>query len=137
MPTKLSNNDEILIPVHEIEKYTLPCESFLYIEGKLSKADGTVSKTLSLVNNGIAFLFREMRYQLNGVTIDSIRDVGLTSTLKGYLSYNTNESDKLKNAGWSPKIANTLVDEKTGSFNVCIPLKMLMGFFEDYRKVIL
>jgi len=114
----------------------------------LTKADGTVSKTLSLVNNGIAYLFKEIRYQLNGVTIDSVRDVGLTSTLKGYLSYNKNESNRLKNAGWFPTetvvtgtttttTRSTIIDEKTGLFNVCIPLKMLMGFFEDYKKVIL
>lgn len=148
LPTKLGNNDEIIIPVHEIEKYTLPCESFLYIEGKLSKSDGTVSKTCQLVNNGVAFLFKEIRYQLNGVTIDSVRDVGLTSTLKGYISFNTNESNKLRNAGWfSTETISTsttttttkqrTVDENTGLFNVCIPLKILMGFFEDYKKVIL
>lgn len=136
LPTKLGNNDEIIIPVHEIEKYTLPCESYLYIEGKLTKSDGTVSKTLSLINNGVAFLFREIRYQLNGVTLDSVRDVGLTSTLKGYLSFNPNESNKLRNASWfssqtiltgttTTSTKQAVVDEKTGLFNVCIPLKIL------------
>lgn len=147
LQTKLGNNDEIIIPVHEVDKYTLPCESFLYLEGKLTNA-GAVSKTLSLVNNGLAFLFREIRYQLNGVTIDSVRDVGLTSTLKGYLSYNSAESAKLINSGWFPsktvatgttttKTQSVVIDEATGLFNVCIPMKMLMGFFEDYKKVIL
>lgn len=137
LPTKMGNNDEIIIPIHETEKYTLPSESFLYIEGKLTKEDGHVSKTLKLVNNGIAFLFKEIRYQLNGVTIDSVRDVGLTSTIKGYLSYNKNECNKLKNAGWFPGESSTVVNEVTGAFNVCIPLKFLMGFFEDYKKIIL
>ena len=137
LPNKLSNNDKIIIPVHEIEKYTHPCESFLYIEGVLSEADGNVSKTLSLINNGVAFLFRELRYQLNSATINSRRDVGLTLTLKGYISYTSNESEKLKNANWSPKGVNAITDATTGAFNVCIPLKMLMGFFEDYKKIII
>lgn len=137
LPSKLGNNDEIIIPIHEIEKYTLPSESFLYIEGKLTKDDGNISNTLKLINNGIAFLFKEIRYQLNGVTIDSVRDVGLTSTIKGYLSYNKNECNKLKNAGWYPGEASQVVDAITGLFTVCIPLKFLMGFFEDYKKVVL
>ena len=137
LPTKLGNNDEIIIPIHEIEKYTLPSESYLYIEGKLTKEDNTVSNTMKLINNGIAFLFKEIRYQLNGVTIDSVRDVGLTSTIKAYLSYNKNECNKLKNAGWFPMENSQVVDATTGLFNVCIPLKFLMGFFEDYKKIIL
>lgn len=137
LPTKLGNNDEIIIPINETEKYTLPSESFLYIEGKLTTADSKVSNTLKLINNGIAFLFKEMRYQLNGVTIDSVRDVGLTSTIKAYLSYNKNECNKLKNAGWFPNESSQVIDSATGIFNVCIPLKFLMGFFEDYKKIIL
>ncbi|KAJ8912806.1 hypothetical protein NQ315_014389 [Exocentrus adspersus] len=97
-------NDEIRIPIQELDAYTLPCESMLYLE---------------------------VRYELTGVVVDSTRNVGLTSTLKGYLSYNENESVKLQNAGWFPK---TKVLPFTNKFNVCIPLKMLMGFFEDYKK---
>lgn len=137
LPTKLGYNDEIIIPVHETERYTLPFESFLNIEGKLTKDDGSVSATMKLINNGIAFLFKEIRYQLNGITIDSVRDVGLTSTIKAFLSYNKNECNKLKNAGWFPMENSLVVDATTGLFNVCIPLKFLMGFFEDYRKIIL
>ncbi|KAJ8931581.1 hypothetical protein NQ314_015493 [Rhamnusium bicolor] len=80
----------------------------------------------------------EIRYLLNGITVDSIRDVGLTSTLKAYLSYNSSDSVRLQNAGWFPKLKitdNVLVDSK-GGFNLCIPLKMLMGFFEDYKKIL-
>lgn len=137
LPSKLGNNDEIVIPIHEVEKYTLPSESFLYIEGKLTKDDGNVSNTLKLINNGIAFLFKEIRYQLNGVTIDSVRDVGLTSTIKGYLSYNKNQSKKLNNAGWFPSENSQIVNTTSGLFSVCIPMKFLMGFFEDYKKIIL
>ncbi|XP_030765680.1 uncharacterized protein LOC115889753 [Sitophilus oryzae] len=141
LPMKLGNNDEIIIPIHEIDKYTLPCDSYLDIEGKLTKSDGTISTAAHLINNGIAFLFRELRYQSNGVTINFVRDVGLTSTLKAYLSYNRNECTRLKNAGWNPLESNnksenkSLVNIKHGSFNVCIPLKFLMGFFGDYEKI--
>lgn len=136
---KFEYNDEIIISIQEIGKYTLPCESFLYIEGKLTNRDNAVSIKLDFVNNGVAFLFKEIRYEINGVTVDSVRDVGITSTMKGYLSYTQNEMNKLQNAGWFP---NEKSDEKklidsNGHFNVCIPLNTFMGFFEDFKTVLL
>ncbi|KZC05423.1 hypothetical protein WN55_05453 [Dufourea novaeangliae] len=32
----LGNNDQIRIPIHQQNLYTLPCQSFLYVEGKLT-----------------------------------------------------------------------------------------------------
>ena len=138
--SKFDYNDEIRIPIQELDSYTLPSESILYIEGVLvNETDQKYTKRLRFINNGIAFLFREIRYELNGVTIDSVRNVGLTSTLKGLLSYNVNESLKLQNAGWFPdrdESDRILVDDD-GKFNVSIPLKLLMGFFEDYKKIVM
>lgn len=133
------NNDEIRIPIAEVETYTLPSESILYIEGKLTNVDDKYTKRLRFINNGIAFLFREIRYELNGVTIDSVRNVGLTSTLKNNLSLSKNESMKLENAGWFPyrKDDERILVDENGKFNVSIPLKSLMGFFEDFKKIIL
>lgn len=135
--SKFDYNDEIRIPIQELDTYTLPCESFLYIEGRLTKDDGSKATKLTFINNGVSYLFREVRYEINGITIDSIRNVGLTSTMKGYLSFNTNESIKLQNAGWFPKAGSSMTVTEKGAFNVCIPLKMLMGFFEDYRKIMM
>lgn len=137
--SKFDYNDEIRIAIQDLENYTLPSESLLYIEGTLLNEDGKYTKKMRFINNGISFLFREIRYELNGVTIDSVRNVGLASTLKGYLSYNTNESLKLQNAGWFPdrKQDKRILVDDNGKFNVSIPLKMLLGFFEDYKKIII
>lgn len=35
--TTFGHSDEIRIPIQQQDLYTLPCESFLYIEGKLTK----------------------------------------------------------------------------------------------------
>ena len=94
--SKFDYNDEIRIPIQELDAYTLLSESLLYIEGKLTNTEGNYTKRLRFTNNGIAFLFREIRYELNGITIDALRNVGLASTLKSYLSSNTNESLKLQ-----------------------------------------
>ncbi|XP_030745125.1 uncharacterized protein LOC115874161 [Sitophilus oryzae] len=124
--------------VHQSKNLMLtPSESLLYIEGKLTNTEGNYTKRLRFTNNGIAFLFREICYELDGITIDALRNVGLASTLKSYLSSNTNESLKLQNAGWFPhrKEEDRILVDDNGKFSVSIPLKLLMGFFKDYRKL--
>ncbi|KAJ8981589.1 hypothetical protein NQ317_002617 [Molorchus minor] len=140
-------NDEIRIPIQDLDAYTAPGDSYLYIEGKLLQENGNKPVKLEFINNGVSFLFRELRYELNGIVVDSVRNVGLTSTLKNYLSYNENESVVLQNAGWFPKkIIPTdlktnpndtkIISDDDGNFNVSIPLKFLAGFFEDFQKII-
>lgn len=69
----------------------------MYLEGSLTKDDGSAVE--KLINNAFSYLFREIRYDMNEIVIDSVRNVGLTTTLKGYLSYNGRESIMLQNAG--------------------------------------
>ncbi|CAH2000674.1 unnamed protein product [Acanthoscelides obtectus] len=108
-------NDEIRIAIQELDTFTLPSQSYLYLEGTtLTKADGSPAENFKFVNTAFSFLFQEIRYELNGVVVDSVRNVGLTSTLKGYLSYNQNESTKLQNAGWYPKESHFLVTDVQG-----------------------
>ena len=126
-------NDIIQISIQHQNLNVLPSESFLYVEGTISKADGKEILTTKLVNNAMAFLFDEIRYELNGKEIDCNRNVGITSTIKNYLSLSKNESDMLLNASWSPDSAINL---KTLHFNYCIPLNKLLGFAEDYKKII-
>ncbi|XP_031330647.1 uncharacterized protein LOC116176197 [Photinus pyralis] len=133
--TRFGNNDEIRIPIQE-DMCTLPSESHLYIEGKLLREDGTASLTARFVNNGVAFLFSEIRYEINGIVVDSLTKAGLSSTMKALVSLTPNDNTRCQISGWFPT-ANSTVTSPTGHFNVCIPLKMLLGFAEDYRKVIL
>ncbi|XP_074041599.1 uncharacterized protein [Leptinotarsa decemlineata] len=133
----LNYNDEVRISVQDLEAYTLPCNSLIYIEGKILTDQNKVPTKFQFINNGIAYLFRELRYELNGVVIDSVRNVGLVSTLKNYLSLNENESKLMENGGWFPKDNDELLLDDKGNFNVCIPLKLWSGFFEDYRRIIM
>ncbi|RLU16911.1 hypothetical protein DMN91_010980, partial [Ooceraea biroi] len=120
--------------------YTLPCESNLYIEGTFSVGRTAVEgdalaapvDQARLVNNCAAFLFDEIRYELNGVEIDRSRNVGATSTLKNYVSLTHAHCNILQNAGWN--LMNTL---GPGDFIFCVSLGMLLGFFEDYRRVVI
>lgn len=136
--TTYNHNDEIRIRISQQDIYTLPWSSLIYIEGRITKEDGSPSTNVKFVNNGIAFLFQEIRYEINGTVIDKVRNPGITSTIKSYISYGDNESKALRNAGWyaCSKQADDLIDEQ-GYFNVCIPLRMMLGFVEDFHKIIM
>jgi hypothetical protein len=136
--TSYGRNDEIRIPLQQTDVYTLPSDSYLYFEGEISNtaAAGTVPTTLKLVNNFICHLFDEIRYEINGQIIDRVRNPGITVTLKNLVSLSKSESVRLFNAGWSIDNSSTYSLDKN-KFNICIPLSMLLGIFEDYRKILI
>lgn len=135
--SKLQNNDEIRIPIQQQDLYTLPCESYLYIEGKVTKADGTVGTKVPFINNPMAFLFEEIRYELSGVVVDSTKRLGITSTLKSLVSSSPNETNTLLPAGWVLPNARKIIPNANGYFDFYIPLKILSGFAEDYKRIII
>jgi hypothetical protein len=132
--SRFNNNDEIRINLPE-DLTTLPSESYIYCEGLLVKDEPAQppATTTKFVNNGILDLFSEIRLEVNGRTIDTNIKPGLTSTMKGIVSFNASESLKYQNAGWFPTSDSKIVEN--GKFSACIPLKMIFGFAEDYKKV--
>lgn len=135
--TTYNNNDEIRIPIHQQDVYTLPCKSFLHIEGKLTKKAHADVKPIGVKfsNNAGAFLFEEIRYEINGIEVNRVQKLGIASTMKNILSVRANESNILENAGWM--FSNDFTIEDDGSFKFHIPLRMLLGFAEDYKRIIL
>lgn len=132
----LDSTDNIVISINQESSYMLVSESGIYIEGKIVKPDGTAldaNKDIKFINNGFCFLFDEIRLEMNSVEIDSIKNVGITSTLKAYPSYSSSEMKKYEVTGWNQKI-------KLGpnyTFSGYLPLKFLFGFAENYEKIIL
>jgi len=113
--TSFGHSDEIRIPIQQQDLNTLPCESFLYIEGKLTiNREGAAQATVILGNNCIAFMFDEIRYELDGVEIDRNRNIGITSTLKNYVMVSSDRSVILRNAGWDAPT------DMNGYFNFCV-----------------
>ena len=103
------NSDTIVIAIQQQDRCILPSKSFLHIQGKLTKANGTKSEKISLVNNAFAFLFSEIRYKINGEVIDTCKNVGITTHMKGYPSFTEMQSKILENAGWIFKDGNKLL----------------------------
>lgn len=133
--TTFEYNDEIRILIQKQDIYTLPSQSFLYIEGEFKQTE--TNKVANLTNNSYAFLFSEIRYELNGHEVDRIRNPGYATTLKGLTSLNKSESNVMHMAGWHYDIATATPTLHINSVNACIPLKFLLGFAEDYKKIII
>ncbi|XP_060855323.1 uncharacterized protein LOC132933089 [Metopolophium dirhodum] len=129
----LSNNDEIRISILNMDSYTLPCESYIYIEGKVNKPTDAAGD-VRFLNNGLAFLFSEMRYEINGIEIQKLKTPGVSSCLKAYCSYTPNDLNTWDSAMDSEDNKNFM---SNNVFAGCIPLKHLFGFCEDYKKILL
>lgn len=132
--TSLNKSDEIRIPIQTQDIYTYPAESFLEIEGVIAKDKAT--DVIKLANNAFTFLFDEIRYELGGVVVDRVRNPGITSLIKGYISFTEQECLRYQNAGWHAPNTQSKDVADNEHFNVCIPLKMLMGVFEDFKKIV-
>lgn len=135
---RYGNNDEIRIAVPETDNFTLPSESSLYIEGTLRlENDSTKSSaTAKLISNPLAFMFSDIRYLMNGVEVDAVRNAGITTTMKGYVSFSASDMGKLENAGWDIRTNKAPILDPKGNFSACVPLKTLLGFAEEYKKII-
>lgn len=133
-----NTNDEIRIPINQQDLYVLPSASTIYIEGsvKVYRPNGDKKERVSVVefvNNAILYLFQDIRYELNGVEVDRIKNAGITTTIKSLISMNENETKMSRLWGWDTNgIKNT-----KGFFSVCIPLNKVLGFAEDYNKIIM
>ena len=67
--TNLNNPGEIRINIETQDLFTHPSESYLIIEGRLTKADGTAyanDANVTLTNNALMHLFSCIKYQFFG-----------------------------------------------------------------------
>lgn len=78
--------------------YTLPCESVLYVEGRLTSKEKNENMP-TLGSNCVAYMFDEIRYELNAMEIDCNRNVGIIIMLKGYASFSGDNALTMLNAG--------------------------------------
>lgn len=131
--TSFNYNDEIRIAIQQQDLCVLPHESFLYLSGTVVRrqdlGDNAVIPTWQ--KNHAFFLFENIRYELNGIEIDRSKNVGITSTLKGYMSIPRKQHEAIQFTSFEKD------GTVTGQFSYCIPLKYLLGFAEDYKKIIM
>ena len=161
------NRGSIVLTIESQDIYTHPAESFLVIEGRLIKRDrdnaGRIqyyanADIITLINNGMMYLFSDIRLHLASHEIEVLQNPGQATTMLGMLKY---PDDFTKSQGlnqlWLPdtniqnnEVANN-VDNKgykkrheyiimtpapKGFFSFKIPLKHFLGFCEDYKKIL-
>ena len=139
-----NNSDEIHIKIQHEDQCLLPSKSFLRLVGKIVQEDGTpLVDGTNFVNFAFFHLFSEIRYELNAVEIDRNKNVGLTSVMKAYASLNPNQLQFLEIAGWNlNKLFNSngetlhSIFDADGNWEVMIPLSLILGFTEDYQKIV-
>lgn len=93
--TTFNRNDEIRIPINQQDLYVLPSASTLYLEGVVNVLKKDLKEkvpSIHFTNNPLLYLFQDIRYELNGVEIDKIKNAGITTTIKSLISMNENES---------------------------------------------
>lgn len=127
-----SNGDEVRIPVQQQDLLVLPSKSFIYIEGTVVRRPNVEAPHPEWNGSQAFFLFDEIRYELNGIEIDRCRNVGITSLMKGFPSFTKGkELGHLKLSSFGHHGA------PSANFSYCIPLKYVLGFAEDYSKVLM
>ena len=147
---------DIKLTIETQDIFTHPSESFLIIEGRLIKGDGTpydAANLITLTNNGMMHLFKRIQYDLSGQVIESLQHPGQATTMLGLLKY-PDDFSKSKglnqlwykdttiradndNNGFSIRRNYIFVNaDPVGTFSFRIPLKHIFGFCEDYGKVV-
>ena len=155
------NRGSIVITIESQDIYTHPAESFLIVEGRLMKDNGDAydaNTGVSLINNGIMYLFSDVRYHLASHEIEVLQNPGHATTMLGMLKF---PDDFSKSQGlnqlWIKDTGNgdTTVDGNNpnegfklrrnyiinmpvtrGNFCFKIPLKHFLGFCEDCKKIL-
>ena len=138
--TSFNANDEIRIPIQQQDIYTLPSQSYLHLEYKVTGANNAAVGGSPCVSGFFAYLFSEIRYEINGVVVDSIRNPGITSLMKNAMTFDANEKNKMTTAGYKYDATSGFANFAANDANTTImevPLRYLLGFAEDYRQILL
>ena len=157
------NRGSIVIVIEAQDIYTHPAESFLIVEGELIKNDDTrylLNDEVALTNNGIMYLFSDVRYHLASHEIEVLQNPGHATTMLGMLKYPDDfsksqglnqcwikdtgggDADPGNNGNHGFKLRRNYIinmpegDNNKGTFSFKIPLKFFFGFCEDYRKIL-
>ena len=165
------NRGSIVITIETQDIYTHPTESFLVIDGQLLKeapAPGPPpvdvpyvdADHITLINNGMMYLFSDVRYHLASHEIEVLQNPGQATTMLGMLKYpddfsksqglnqlwikdeNEGEAEERKiqptyNRGFGIRHEYIIKSpDPKGTFSFKIPLKHFLGFCEDFKKIL-
>lgn len=126
-------DDEIRIAIQSRDLYVVPSQSYIYIEIEASRKDiANAGTRADFCFNFISYFFSDVRYEINGVEVDRCKNVGITTTLKRLTAQRL--SDK-PTVFMLSSFSYINITNKT--YGIILPLSFLLGFAEDYNKIIL
>jgi len=100
-PNQLSN---IELLVRNQDQWTLPCEAFLQIKGRLTKADGTTPYAAAddaTMANTLMGLFTAVRLVANGVEVEAINQyVDVAALIQGFALFSRDFSETTAGGQW-------------------------------------
>lgn len=140
----LNQNGEINFVIETCDQYLLLSKSYIYLEAKLTKLNGTdlsEDDAVSLTNNAPMFLFDRATYSMDGNQVENVIDPGRASLMKGILTYSSN-LNKQNTYGWILESSDLdykikkYTKTRKGNLNFCIPMSHIFGFSECYNKII-
>ena len=152
------NRGSIVITIEAQDIYTHPAESYLIVDGELIKNANDNNyedaDNITLINNGIMYLFSDVRYHLASHEIEVLQNPGHASTMLGMLKYPDDfykahglnqlwfkddnlEPNQETNTGFKKRHEYIIKSPNPkGTFSFKIPLKHFLGFCEDYKKIL-
>jgi len=111
------------------EQFSLPCEAYFYVEGKITKdAAGTTPFTplapgvwpdYALINNFFPYLFEGFSYSIQDTVIEDYNEPGHATTLYHLLTKKA--SFKGDDMGWIPDTYDGQVATKDIAYNAMVP----------------
>ena len=151
----LNNGGELTITFQNQDAWVFPSDSYLRIEGVFktpANADVANNAAIAFANNGLMYLFSQVRYFLGTQQIEYFQEAGVTTTIHNYLTKSRNymgynwfwipdrgtADANANNEAWRTR--NILVNPQANNgvwyFSAILPLKNIFSFCNDYRKVI-
>ena len=155
--TNLNTPGEIRIDIESQDSYFHPAKSYLQIDGRLTKDDGSAyanADAVALTNNGLMHLFAQITYSLANQAVESVYHPGQATTMLGMLKYPNDfaRSRGLNRLWCKDTTATAVIADNTGfavrqayliknptakgTFSFIIPLKHIFGFCDDYDKTV-
>ena len=147
------DNGDFSITIHNEDLITHPHSSLLELRGKITgtmpgiPAVGDQDEVpptqmasldlakITLAPGGWLHLFDRIDYYIGENKIDTVRKPGITCLMKGLASFENDR--KYCDAGWNYSLKEPENTMKTsGWFTVTIPLRIVMGFFEDHKSYV-
>ena len=153
--TQYNTPSIIRIDIENQDEFFYPHDSWLQVEGQLLQANDQpyVAQDVAITNNGLMYLFSNIKYLLAGNEIESLNHCGQATTMLGMGKYSRNfalgpglaqgwmpdtttTADPANNYGFAKRKEFVLSSDPTGHFSIPIFLAHFNGFAEDFDKIV-